>query len=59
MSRGKQKINLDIFLMIKILNSTSNNFKKDLEYFLNLRKYYSDSTINTVRKIVSDVRKKR
>ena len=58
MSRGKQKINLDIFLMIKILNSTSNNFKKDLEYFLNLRKYYSDSTINTVRKIVSDVRKK-
>ena len=43
--------------MIKILNSKSKDFKKNLNYYLSLRRRYSESKVNIVRKIVKDVRK--
>ena len=43
--------------MIKILNTKSKDFQKNLNYYLSLRRRHPDSRINLVRKIVKDVRK--
>ena len=45
--------------MIRILDTKSRNFQNKFEYYLNLRRKYSDSKIKTVKKIVKDVRKGR
>ncbi len=43
--------------MIKILNKKSKNFKKKFEMYLNLRREYSDSKTDVVRKIIKNVKK--
>tara|TARA_B100000959_G_scaffold275625_1_gene329261 strand:+ start:1846 stop:3144 length:1299 start_codon:yes stop_codon:yes gene_type:complete len=45
--------------MIRILDTKSRNFQNKFEYYLNLRRKYSDSKTKTVKKIVKDVRKGR
>jgi len=45
--------------MIKILNTKSRNFQSKFNYYLNLRRKYSESKINAVKRIVRDVRKKQ
>ena len=45
--------------MIKILNTKSKNFERQLEYSLNLRRKYSESTVRMVKKIVQDIRKNK
>ena len=45
--------------MIKILNTKSKNFERQLEYCLNLRRKYSESTVRIVKKIVQDIRKNK
>ncbi len=45
--------------MIKILNTESKDFEKKLNYFLSLRKNYSSSKLNIVKKIVNDVKKNK
>ena len=37
--------------MIKILNTKSKNFKRQFEYYLNLRRKYSESTVRVVKKL--------
>ena len=55
---GKQKTNQNTILsMIKILNIKSKDFEKKLNYYLSLRRRHSESKVNSVRKIVKDVRK--
>ena len=39
------------------MGSKSKDFKKNLNYYLSLRRRYSESKVNIVRKIVKDVRK--
>jgi len=43
--------------MIKILNTKSRNFQNEFDYYLNLRRKYSDSKVKAVKKIIKDVRK--
>ena len=45
--------------MIKILNSRSKKFNKQLNYFLNLRKFNFGSKSAVVKKIISDVKKNK
>ena len=45
--------------MIKILNTKSKNFERQLEYCLNLRRKYSEPTVRIVKKIVQDIRKNK
>ena len=45
--------------MIKILNTKSRNFQSKFSYYLNLRRKYSESKINAVKRIVRDVRKEQ
>ena len=45
--------------MIKILNSKSKKFNKQLNYFLNLRKFNFGSKSAVVKKIISDVKKNK
>ena len=45
--------------MIKVLNTKSKDFKKKINYYLNIRRKYSNNKINTVKKIVNDVRKNK
>ena len=42
--------------MIKILNTKSNKFEKELNYYLNLRKNFSVSKLKIVKKIIKDIR---
>ncbi len=43
--------------MIKILNTKSRSFESEFDYYLNLRRKYSDSKVKAVKKIIKDVRK--
>ena len=43
--------------MIRTLDTKSINFQNKFEYYLNLRRKYSDSKIKTVKRIVKDIRK--
>ena len=43
--------------MIKILDGKSKKFDKNLDYFLNKRKYKIKSSFKSVTKIIKDVRK--
>ena len=45
--------------MIKILNTKSRNFQSKFDYYLNTRREYSESKINSVKRIVKDIRKKQ
>ena len=45
--------------MIKVLNTKSKDFKKKINYYLNIRRKYSNNKINTVKKIVNDLRKNK
>ena len=45
--------------MIRILDTKTRNFQNKFQYYLNLRRKYSDSKTKTVKKIVRDVRKGR
>ena len=44
--------------MIKILKTSSIDFKKKFNNFLNLRRNYPASKLNRVKKIIEDVRRK-
>ena len=44
--------------MIKIFNAAQNNYLKKLELFLDKRKIDQKNNTNTVKKILSDVKKK-
>ena len=60
MIHGKPKINQNITLsMIRVLNTKSKDFKKKFNYYLNIRRKYSNNKINVVKKIVSDVKKNK
>jgi len=57
---GPLKINRNInFLMIKILNTRSKEFNKQLRYCLNLRKTGFSSKTSVVKKIIIDVKKNK
>ncbi|PQM58140.1 MAG: histidinol dehydrogenase [Rhodobacteraceae bacterium] len=43
--------------MIRTLDTKSRNFQNKFEYYLNLRRKYSDSKTKTVKRIVKDIRK--
>ena len=43
--------------MIKILNTKSRNFQNEFDYYLNLRREYSESKVKVVKRIIRDVRK--
>ena len=43
--------------MIKILNTKSRNFQSEFDYYLNLRREYSESKVKVVKRIIRDVRK--
>ena len=43
--------------MIKILNTKSRNFQNEFDYYLNLRRKYSDSKVRAVKKIITEVKK--
>ena len=43
--------------MIKILNTKSRNFQNEFDYYLNLRREYSESKAKVVKRIIRDVRK--
>ena len=43
--------------MIKILNTKSRNFQNEFDYYLNLRRKYSDSKVRAVKKIIKEVKK--
>lgn len=45
--------------MIKVLNTKSKDFKKKINYYLNIRRKYSNNKITTVKKIINDVRKNK
>ena len=45
--------------MIKILNTRSKKFNKQLNYFLNLRKFNFGSKAVVVKKIINDVKKNK
>ena len=45
--------------MMKIFNAAQNNYLKKLELFLDKRKIDQKNNTNTVKKILSDVKKKR
>ena len=45
--------------MIKTLDTKSRNFQNKLEYYLNLRRKYSDSKMKSVKKIIKDIRKQQ
>ena len=45
--------------MIRILDTKTRNIQNKFQYYLNLRRKYSDSKTKTVKKIVRDVRKGR
>jgi len=42
--------------MIKILNTRSRNFQSEFNYYLNLRRQYSESKVKIVKKIIKDIR---
>ncbi len=45
--------------MIRVLDTKSKNFQNEFEYYLNLRRKYSDSKTKIVKTIVKDVKKGR
>ncbi len=45
--------------MIRVLNTKSKVFKKKFNFYLNIRRKYSDNKINVVKNIINDVKKNK